>query len=209
MLAAVRVRDPPGAARPACGGRLTEWRSVPASESAIHPRRFELLRCAGCGTAVTAGAPVPELHDTGAFRSGTPRLYRAAAPALRAFDSQRLALLRRLAAPPARVLDAGAGQGRFVAGARAAGYDAAGIEPALRGVQRAALAGVPVRRASIERAEIEPGSLDAVTLWHVLEHLEDPGEALTRISSWLVPGGGLLLGVPNLASLQARVAGER
>jgi SAM-dependent methyltransferase len=48
-----------------------------------------------------------------------------------------------------------------------------------------------------------------VTLWHVLEHLDDPGSALSAIRSWLRPGGGLLVGVPNLASLQARIGGER
>ena len=54
-----------------------------------------------------------------------------------------------------------------------------------------------------------PGSLDAATLWHVLEHLDDPGAALERIAGWLRPGGMLLVGVPNLASVQARVGGAR
>jgi hypothetical protein len=43
----------------------------------------------------------------------------------------------------------------------------------------------------------------------VLEHLEDPGAALARISGWLKPGGGLLVGVPNLGSLQALLGGAR
>jgi 2-polyprenyl-3-methyl-5-hydroxy-6-metoxy-1,4-benzoquinol methylase len=46
-------------------------------------------------------------------------------------------------------------------------------------------------------------------LWHVLEHLDDPAAALARVASWLAPGGVLLLGVPNLASAQARVGGAR
>jgi SAM-dependent methyltransferase len=111
--------------------------------------------------------------------------------------------------PPARLLDAGAGRGRFVAGANAAGYTARGIEPSQRGVSAAAALHAPVEQASIESAEIEPGSLDAVTLWHVLEHLDDPGAAVARIATWLAPGGKLLVGVPNLASLQARIGGER
>ena len=118
------------------------------------------------------------------------------------FDRQRLSLVRLLAAPGSRLLDAGAGRGRFVAAARAAGYDAVGIEPH-------APANAGVRSASIEDAEIAPASLDVVTLWHVLEHLEDPAPALARIRTWLAPGGGLLVGVPNLQSLQARLGGER
>jgi SAM-dependent methyltransferase len=150
---------------------------------------------------VTLGALYAGLHDEGAYRPGPPRLHRLAQPLLGRFDRQRLSLVRSLAAPPARLLDAGAGRGRFVEAARAAGYQADGIEPAARG-------NAHVRTASIEDAAIEPGAVDVVTLWHVLEHLEDPGRALSRIHQWLRPGGGLLVGVPNLQSLQARIGGE-
>ena len=66
-----------------------------------------------------------------------------------------------------------------------------------------------VQRAGIDDAQVAPGSVDVVTLWHVLEHLDVPALALERIGSWLRPGGGLLVGVPNLASLQARIGRER
>jgi hypothetical protein len=48
-----------------------------------------------------------------------------------------------------------------------------------------------------------------VTLWHVVEHVESPDAATAVVASWLRPGGALLVGVPNLGSLQARVGGER
>lgn len=158
---------------------------------------------------MTAGGSGEALHESGAYRPGTPRLYALARPLLSLFDRQRLTLVRRLAPPPARLLDAGAGRGRFVSAAAAAGYAAEGIEPSARGVQAASELRVPVARASVEGAHIEPGSLDVVTVWHVLEHLDDPGSALSAIRSWLRPGGGLLVGVPNLASLQAHIGGER
>jgi SAM-dependent methyltransferase len=175
----------------------------------LGPRRFELLRCRACGSAVTGGDPVPELHDAGAYGGGTPRLHALARPVLARFDRRRLELVRELVAAPARLLDAGAGRGRFVSGARAAGYDAFGIEPSLRGADAAAALGVDVRRAGLEDAEIEQGSVDVATLWHVLEHLDDPAPALDRLHGWIRPGGGLLVGVPNLASWQARLGGER
>ncbi len=145
---------------------------------------------------------------------------------LRLFDRQRLALVRSIVPAPARLLDAGAGRGRFVASARAAGYDAFGVEPSGAGEAGAgdggagdAVAGAPgagapgpdpsVLRTTIEGAQIAPGSVDVVTLWHVLEHLDRPGPALERVGSWLRPGGGLVIGVPNLASLQARLGGDR
>ena len=145
----------------------------------------------------------PGLYESGAYGLGRPRMHAAARPLLRRFDRSRLALVGALAQPPARLLDAGAGRGRFVAAALEAGYEASGVEPS----PRAGHTGAPVLPVSIEDAPIDPGSIDVVTLWHVLEHLDDPSTALERIGSWLRPGGGLLVGVPNLASLQARLGG--
>jgi SAM-dependent methyltransferase len=141
-----------------------------------------------CGTAVTS-APAPA--DPRGYGTDRPRLAGPARPLLAAFDRARLRLLRRVAPPPGRLLDAGAGRGRFVAAARAAGYDATGLEPS-PGAVAAAL-----------------GSLDALVLWHVLEHVEDPRATLERGAQWVRPGGAVLVGVPNLASLQARLGGER
>ena len=41
----------------------------------------------------------------------------------------------------------------------------------------------------------------------MLEHLDDPAAALTSAHGWAEPGALLLVGVPNVSSLQARIAG--
>ncbi|MFL5822014.1 MAG: class I SAM-dependent methyltransferase [Solirubrobacteraceae bacterium] len=197
---------------PACGGPLMPWRMVPASDPALAPAEYQLSRCSRCATAVTDGAgpdTSDALHQTGAYRPGTPRLHRLARPVLAAFDRQRLALVRTVASPGARLLDAGAGKGRFVVAAAEAGYDAWGLEPAPRSGQTAGAWSSRIQRVGIEEAQVEASSLDVITLWHVLEHVQDPRPALRRIADWLRPGGGLLVGVPNLDSLQARLGGPR
>ncbi len=195
-----------GRSCPACGSHaVVAWRTVPGSDPAL-PGDYELARCVRCGTAVTL-APAPgEAHESGAYGGGRPRGSGPAAPLLRAFTRRRLALL---GGARGRLLDVGAGRGRFVAAARAAGWDAQGIEPSLRGIEGARTLGVELRRAGIDDAAVETGSLDAATLWHVLEHLDEPGPALDRIAGWLRPGGLLLVGVPNLGSVQARAGGAR
>jgi len=152
---------------------------------------------------------MPELHDSGAYSPGTPRLHRLARPILSAFDRQRLALIRRHRPPPGRLLDAGAGRGRFVLAAARAGYEAHGVEPSERGVRAARQIGADVQHAGIEDAGVPPGSREVVTLWHVLEHLDAPAEALAHVRDWLAPGGLVLVGVPNLHSLQAQLGLER
>lgn len=48
---------------------------------------------------------------------------------------------------------------------------------------------------------------DAVTLWHSLEHLDDPLAALRHLRPALRPGGILLVEVPNAAGWAARGSG--
>ena len=88
------------------------------------------------------------------------------------FDRARLAHLRSAGAlTPGRLLDVGAGRGRFVAQARAAGWYAHGIEPSRRGIEGARAIGIELVEGTIDDADVPPGSLDAATLWHVLEHV--------------------------------------
>jgi SAM-dependent methyltransferase len=198
---------------PACGGTLVAWRTVPGSDPAL-PGDYELARCVRCASAVTLAPAPAQAHEAGAYGGGAPRGSGLAAPLLRSFARRRLALLEAAraaagagAGEPGRLLDVGAGRGRFVAEARAAGWHAYGIEPSQRGVAGACALGIELQRGAIADADVPAGSLDAATLWHVLEHLDEPGPALARIAGWLRPGGLLLVGVPNLGSVQARVGG--
>jgi len=176
---------------------------VPAGEPG-DGRSFPLLRCERCGSAVTGGEPPgPEAYESGVYAPEPPR----AAGLVRAFQGaalgQPVRMLRRAGLPSgARVLDVGAGRGRLVQALRGAGFDTRGIEPAGRG---AAPEDEAVERHTL--AEHRDSGLDAVVLWHVLEHLGDPAAALENVRGWLAPGGLLLVALPNAASLQARIGG--
>jgi SAM-dependent methyltransferase len=186
---------------PACGGRLAPWHDVPAFEP-DDPRSFPLLRCEDCLTAVTTGEPPgPEAYAGGLYADRTPPPLVARARAL--MLRQPVAMLTRGGIGPGdRVLDVGAGRGLLVQALRKAGVDARGIDPARRVLQ-----GVPVEHAQLE--EHVEHELDGAVMWHVLEHVDDPGAALRRVHGWLRPGGVLLVAVPNVTSLQRAVAGTR
>jgi SAM-dependent methyltransferase len=192
---------------PACGGALAPWLTVPSGEPS-DPRGFPLLRCASCGSAVTGGEPPgPGAYASGVYAPGPPRAAAAVRALQHATVGQPVRLLRRAGLRPAgRVLDAGAGTGRLVEALLAAGYEARGIDPSARSVAAAAAAKRPVEQMAIERNT--DSALDAVVFWHVLEHLDDPAAALERARGWLGPGGLVLAGVPNAASLQARIGGS-
>jgi hypothetical protein len=59
-----------------------------------------------------------------------------------------------------------------------------------------------------ELSEIE-GSWAAIVFWHSLEHLPQAGVALEQAASLLSPQGVLVVAVPNAASMQAALFGER
>jgi SAM-dependent methyltransferase len=192
----------------ACGGPLSTWRDVAAGEPSDR-RTYTLLRCADCGSGLTAWPPPgPEAYEAGAYAPRPPRAQPLVRTLQRAAAGQPVRLLRSAGLPPgARVLDVGAGPGRLVEALGAAGFDARGIEPSMRSAERAQAAGLAVERLGI--AEHEDEDLQAVVLWHVIEHLDEPGAALARIREWLAPGALLLVGVPNAASWQATIGGAR
>lgn len=112
----------------------------------------------------------------------------------------RALLARRLdqIAPPGPVLDVGAGDGTLIDGLRRRGREAVGLERDSR---------LPEMRAEpLERIE---GEWAAVIFWHSLEHLPTPREAIAEAARLLSRGGVVVIAVPNTASLQARVMGDR
>ena len=52
---------------------------------------------------------------------------------------------------------------------------------------------------------IPEGGVDLITMFHVIEHVDDPGTVIRRITDWLSPGGIFALETPNLDSLDARL----
>jgi SAM-dependent methyltransferase len=103
-----------------------------------------------------------------------------------------------------RLLDVGAAGGAFVAEARARGFDAAGVEP-VPSFARAAREqlGVDVREGGIEDLDLSKERFDAITLWHVLEHIPRPLDQVRRLAAVLGDGGALAVEVPNAASAVA------
>ncbi len=68
--------------------------------------------------------------------------------------------------------------------------------------------GVPVVAGDLLAAPFAEGSFAVVTMFHVLEHVEQPGEFLDAARRLLKPGGRLIVQVPNAASWQFLILGE-
>lgn len=168
----------------------------------------QLARCAVCGLRwlidPPSGPELAQLYSSGYYEPVPPR----AAALVRALHRANNAIrLRELRGEPGRVLDVGCGKGRFLAAARAAGWDGIGVEfaPASAAAARE-LAGVDVLLGDFTEVSV-PGEFDAITFWHVLEHLPDPAAAVARAAQLVRPGGQVVISVPNVDSFQARLGG--
>jgi SAM-dependent methyltransferase len=63
---------------------------------------------------------------------------------------------------------------------------------------------ITIHRGALEDGNFEDASFDAVIIWHVLEHLYDPGRTLDEVARITREGGLAAIAVPNFSSLQSR-----
>jgi SAM-dependent methyltransferase len=190
--------------------------------------RFAVIRCAGCGLVRTEPQPkvMGDYYPRGYYSFQPPagptiltraRIDRRYHRPIRA--GRDIALLSRIAAkrltpglppgPPGRLVDVGCGSGEDLAALRYAGWDARGVEVSSDAVDAARAAGLDVHLGDLRNADFESQSFDAVRFWHSLEHTESPRDELAEARRILRPGGTITVGVPNFASLLARLSKHR
>jgi SAM-dependent methyltransferase len=130
------------------------------------------------------GQTAPSLRHTARSGRGALNRYHMLVPFLNRAD---------------RVLDAGAGSGEVVYVLRRFGFDASGLEPDERYARHAREAlGVPVQTGFVQDISFPPGGFNVITMYHALEHVEDPCAILSRLRTWLADDGRLLVEVPNI-----------
>ena len=109
-----------------------------------------------------------------------------------------------------RLLDVGAGSGKLVRFLRRRGIDAHGIEPSHALFHRFLAGDTAFSCATLDEFHASnPRTFDIVTAFDVIEHVPDPPGFLRAISTFLEPGGILLVSTPDVESLTAKVFGRR
>ncbi len=176
---------------------------------------FAVVRCATCGlrrTEPQPGDPAAYYPD-GAYYSYRPPAPPSARTLARVRGQSRFGASRLTPGipegPPGDILDVGCGSGAFLLGLQAAGWNCHGVELSPEAARAAQEAALDVRAGDLLGAGYLPASFDVVRFWHVLEHVVSPRRQLAEARRLLRPGGRLLIGVPNAASLLSRLFGRR
>lgn len=179
------------------------WCGLPLDASAL--RLAGRTRCARCGAATTdpwpSGEELARAYGEWYRPASDGRRFSFAGDAILGRTRGLIAGRIDEIAPPGPVLDVGAGDGTLLDALRARGREATGLE---RGADSDRL---DFRDDPLERIEND-GEWAAVVLWHSLEHLSEPGDAIDQAARLLQQGGVVVVAVPNNASLQARAFGD-
>lgn len=104
------------------------------------------------------------------------------------------------------LLDVGCGVGHFLAVARELGWQVSGTEITDEAISICRSRGIQMARGM---GDLPSGSVDVVTCFEVLEHLEDPRSELAEVRRVLRAGGVVYCTTPNFDSLARHVLGPR
>lgn len=170
-------------------------------------RPLRTVICRRCGLVYTNPRPAPADIDRYYATEYRADYKGAAAPRLRKIvrgllgAHERLRSLRPMLHERVTLLDVGCGAGELVYLLRREGVDAAGLEPGREYADFAQrIFGIPIQTATVDTAEVVPGSQDVITMFHALEHVADPRGVLRVVRGWLKPRGTVVVEVPNVES---------
>ena len=113
---------------------------------------------------------------------------------------QKLILLNSFKSGSKSVLDFGAGTGDFLKICKNNNWQVLGIEPSAEARENAVKKGIYLKENLLD---ITNQKFDVITLWHVLEHVENLKNTIKVLKSLLQPEGRIVVAVPNYKSYDA------
>jgi len=196
---------------PACGSTR--------STVAFEKYEFTYQRCADCETVYVSPRPTPEVLEFYYRNSENYQYWNTHIfPASEAVRRERIfrpraervaALCAKHGVGRQRLLEVGAGFGTFCEEIRRLGvFDRiTAVEPTPDLAESCRRRGLDVIERPIERLPIDPGTVDVIVSFEVIEHLFDPRAFLMACRALLAGGGLLVLTCPNVKGFDVALLG--
>ena len=176
-------------------------------------KEFTVYKCAACGFSFTQDYPeeseIAAFYESDSYISHSDtsegfsnKLYRFARN-LMLYRKKRL-IQKITGLKKGTILDIGSGTGHFASTMKKAGWLVKGIEINEK-ARNFAITHFDLDISSPDKiSEINTGSFDCITLWHVLEHFHDPFKYISEIYTLLKPGAVCVVALPNNSSYDAK-----
>ncbi len=201
---------------PACDSPSV-YPALSAKDYTVSGERFEIWHCDDCTLRFTQNCPNTDSigqyyqSDNYVSHSDTAKgfinqLYHI----IRNYTlrSKRLLVQKVTQQKTGTLLEIGAGTGAFSNMMKKSGWQLTALEPDSVARQNA----LKIHGLHLEPAEnlfhLAAGTYDAITLWHVMEHVHSLKEYWKEFARILNPAGKLIIAVPNYTSYDAKKYGE-
>jgi SAM-dependent methyltransferase len=178
------------------------------------PGEWSVAKCLGCGLV-----QISPMLDSDALMELYPKNFYAFQDLAKKNQGFR-ELIKRLLFPtllvkdpkfnqPGKVLDSGCGTGWALMKFKEQGWECVGVEPSKAAAQFGVEHyGLDIKAGTVNTVELPNRSFDYIRSNHSLEHDPVPGETLDVFRRLIKPDGVLLIGVPNIGGLFARLFGR-
>jgi SAM-dependent methyltransferase len=187
-----------------------------ARDHTVSGESFEIWECGACSARFTQNVPTADkigsyyksenyISHSNTSRGLVNKLYHGVR---KVTLRQKRNLIKKVTGlDTGNLLDIGAGTGFFADAMRRAGWKVTGLEPDEAARRRAREMNIVLNDAA-DLPRLPPASFNAVTLWHVLEHVHDVHGYLSQIHKLLQQEGRLVIAVPNYTSGDAKAYGS-
>ena len=183
-----------------------------AVDFTVSKKEFEILECAQCSLRFTQDVPDADsissyyksedyISHTNSSKGLINKLYqivRSITLKQKQYNIERITGLKT-----GHLLDVGSGTGMFVKQMKDHGWQVTGLEPD-EAARNLAYNKNKVQLFDMDLMEkLNKESFDAISLWHVLEHVHDLDLFITKLKDLLKPSGTIFIALPNYTSLDA------
>lgn len=201
---------------PVCG-QTSIVRVLEAKDHTVSGEQYAIWECASCHLRFTQDVPdaasIAPYYRSDNYISHSDtrkglinRLYHQVRQIT--LRQKKQLLIRETGTASGKLLDIGAGTGAFLHTMQAAGWTVTGLEPDAGAREVAASRYQLALEEPSTLFHLPPASFDAITMWHVLEHVHQLQDYLAQIRKLLKQGGTFFLALPNYTAEDARHYGS-
>ena len=199
-----------------CSGKPLST-SLTVKDHSVSAESFDVVECPDCSLRITQD--VENVNEIGKYYQSSDyishsdtnkgivnKLYHLVRE--RTLNGKKSLVIRSTTKKIGNILDIGAGTGAFLKVMKNGNWNITGLEPDTTARKNALELNQINLLNNDELFQLPAESFDAITMWHVLEHVHTLNEYLGQLKKLIKPKGKIFIAVPNYTSYDAAIYHE-